>query len=208
MRKLIKTADPDVVEEVKWVKATSPGTPTWSHDGIICTGETYKAVVKLTFAKGASLPGPGQALQLEPRREREARDRHPRGGEGRRGRVQGAHPRRGRPQYLHRKGKAPESEVMRPRNGPRRHQSSSAAFSSMSPRWCSTSWTTWRAIHSTDLSSTWGRRTDTVARAVHSTIQRRCDKRDRMPCRGPGARRQACHRRRDRDRHVARGTSA
>jgi hypothetical protein len=41
MRKLIKEADPDVVEEVKWVKATSPGTPTWSHDGIICTGETY-----------------------------------------------------------------------------------------------------------------------------------------------------------------------
>ena len=55
MRKLIKEADPDVVEEVKWVKATSPGTPTWSHDGIICTGEPYKSVVKLTFAKGASL---------------------------------------------------------------------------------------------------------------------------------------------------------
>src|ERR671926_1665387 len=58
MRKLIKEADPDVVEEVKWVKATSPGTPTWSHDGIICTGESYKAVVKLTFAKGASLEDP------------------------------------------------------------------------------------------------------------------------------------------------------
>ena len=43
MRQLIKEADPDVIEEVKWVKATSPGTPTWSHDGIICTGETYKA---------------------------------------------------------------------------------------------------------------------------------------------------------------------
>src|SRR3977135_1803678 len=55
MRKLIKEADPDVVEEVKWVKATNPGTPTWSHDGIICTGETYKSIVKLTFAKGASL---------------------------------------------------------------------------------------------------------------------------------------------------------
>ena len=52
MRKLVKDADPDVVEEVKWVKPTSPGTPTWSHDGIICTGETYKSVVKLTFAKG------------------------------------------------------------------------------------------------------------------------------------------------------------
>jgi hypothetical protein len=55
MRKLVKDADPDVVEEVKWVKPTNPGTPTWSHDGIICTGETYKSVVKLTFAKGASL---------------------------------------------------------------------------------------------------------------------------------------------------------
>jgi hypothetical protein len=60
MRKLIKEADPDVVEEVKWVKATNPGTPTWSHDGIICTGETYKSVVKLTFAKGASLPDPAE----------------------------------------------------------------------------------------------------------------------------------------------------
>ena len=60
MRKLIKEADPDVIEEVKWVKATSPGTPTWSHDGIICTGEPYKAVVKLTFAKGASLKDPAK----------------------------------------------------------------------------------------------------------------------------------------------------
>ena len=60
MRKLIKQADPDVVEEVKWVKKTSPGTPTWEHDGIICTGETYKAVVKLTFAKGASLKDPAK----------------------------------------------------------------------------------------------------------------------------------------------------
>src|SRR3954453_15156254 len=58
MRKLVKEADPDVVEEVKWVKRTSPGTPTWSHDGIICTGESYKSVVKLTFAKGASLEDP------------------------------------------------------------------------------------------------------------------------------------------------------
>jgi hypothetical protein len=53
MRKLIKAADPDVVEEWKWM-----GTPVWSHDGIICTGETYKSVVKLTFAKGASLKDP------------------------------------------------------------------------------------------------------------------------------------------------------
>ena len=60
MRTLVKEADPDVVEEVKWVKPTNPGTPTWSHDGIICTGETYKAVVKLTFAKGASLKDPAR----------------------------------------------------------------------------------------------------------------------------------------------------
>jgi len=60
MRKLVKEADPDVLEEVKWAKATSPGTPTWSHDGIICTGEAYKSVVKLTFAKGASLKDPGK----------------------------------------------------------------------------------------------------------------------------------------------------
>jgi hypothetical protein len=60
MRKLIKQADPDVVEEIKWVKQTNPGTPTWSHDGIICTGETYKSVVKLTFAKGASLKDPAK----------------------------------------------------------------------------------------------------------------------------------------------------
>jgi hypothetical protein len=60
MRKLIKQADPDVVEEIKWVKKTNPGTPTWSHDGIICTGETYKSVVKLTFAKGASLQDPAK----------------------------------------------------------------------------------------------------------------------------------------------------
>ena len=60
MRALIKAADPDVVEEWKWAKATSPGTPVWSHNGIICTGESYKAVVKLTFAKGASLKDPAR----------------------------------------------------------------------------------------------------------------------------------------------------
>ena len=53
MRTLIKEADPNVVEEWKWVKPTKPGTPVWSHGGIICTGEAYKNVVKLTFAKGA-----------------------------------------------------------------------------------------------------------------------------------------------------------
>ena len=58
MRRLVKEADPDVVEEIKWIKASTPGTPVWSHDGIICTGESYKNVVKLTFAKGASLEDP------------------------------------------------------------------------------------------------------------------------------------------------------
>jgi hypothetical protein len=60
MRELIKKADPDVVEEWKWVKPTKPGTPVWSHGGIICTGESYKNVVKLTFAKGASLKDPAR----------------------------------------------------------------------------------------------------------------------------------------------------
>ena len=60
MRTLIKAADPDVVEEWKWVTPTKPGTPVWSHDGIICTGESYKSVVKLTFAKGASLKDPAR----------------------------------------------------------------------------------------------------------------------------------------------------
>ena len=60
MRTLIKEADQDVVEEWKWVKPTKPGTPVWSHDGIICTGESYKNVVKLTFAKGASLKDPAR----------------------------------------------------------------------------------------------------------------------------------------------------
>jgi hypothetical protein len=60
MRKRIKEADPDVVEEWKWVKATKPGTPVWSHDGIICTGESYKQAVKLTFAKGALLKDPAR----------------------------------------------------------------------------------------------------------------------------------------------------
>jgi len=60
MRELIKEADPDVVEEWKWRKATDPGVPVWSHQGPICTGETYKSVVKLTFFKGASLKDPAR----------------------------------------------------------------------------------------------------------------------------------------------------
>jgi hypothetical protein len=58
VRGIIKDADPDVVEEWKWVKATNPGTPVWSHNGDVCTGETYKSVVKLTFFKGAALSDP------------------------------------------------------------------------------------------------------------------------------------------------------
>jgi hypothetical protein len=58
VRELLHQADPEIVEEWKWAKATSPGTPVFSHGGIVCTGETYKSVVKMTFAKGAALPDP------------------------------------------------------------------------------------------------------------------------------------------------------
>src|ERR687888_411063 len=58
VRGIVKEADPDIVEEWKWVKPTNPGTPIWSHNGGICTGETYKNVVKLTFFKGAALNDP------------------------------------------------------------------------------------------------------------------------------------------------------
>jgi hypothetical protein len=58
VRSIIRQADPEIVEEWKWAKATSPGTPVWSHDGGVCTGEAYKSVVKLTFFKGASLDDP------------------------------------------------------------------------------------------------------------------------------------------------------
>lgn len=58
VRQLIHDADPEIEEEWKWEKPSSPGTPVWSHEGIVCTGETYKQVVKLTFARGASLPDP------------------------------------------------------------------------------------------------------------------------------------------------------
>ena len=58
LRQLIHDADPGIQEEWKWVKPASPGTPVWSHDGIVCTGESYKQVVKLTFARGASIADP------------------------------------------------------------------------------------------------------------------------------------------------------
>lgn len=61
MRKLIKEADPDIVEECKWIKPSNPsGVAVWSHAGVVCTGESYKTAVKLTFAKGASLPDPAK----------------------------------------------------------------------------------------------------------------------------------------------------
>ena len=58
VRTLIRQADPEVVEEWKWVKPTSPGVPVWSHDGMICTGEVYKSHVKMTFSRGAALEDP------------------------------------------------------------------------------------------------------------------------------------------------------
>jgi len=58
VRAIIHKADPEILEEWKWVKPTSPGTPVWSHGGIVCTGETYKNAVKMTFAKGAALEDP------------------------------------------------------------------------------------------------------------------------------------------------------
>jgi hypothetical protein len=58
VRAIIHEADAEIVEEWKWVKPTSPGTPVWSHGGIVCTGETYKNIVKMTFAKGAALKDP------------------------------------------------------------------------------------------------------------------------------------------------------
>ena len=60
VRDIVHKADPEIVEEWKWAKATSPGVPVWSHGGIVCTGETYKSAVKLTFAKGAALKDPAK----------------------------------------------------------------------------------------------------------------------------------------------------
>jgi hypothetical protein len=60
VREIVREADPDIVEEWKWQKASSPGTPVWSHGGIVCTGETYKSVVKMTFARGAALKDPSR----------------------------------------------------------------------------------------------------------------------------------------------------
>jgi hypothetical protein len=75
VRQLIKEADPKVVEEWKWVKPTNPGTPVWSHNGDICTGETYKSAVKLTFFKGSSLDDPSHLFN-QPGTVRHAIDIH------------------------------------------------------------------------------------------------------------------------------------
>jgi hypothetical protein len=75
VRRLIKEADPQVIEEWKWVKPTSPGTAVWSHNGGICTGEIYKSAVKLTFFKGASLEDPAH-LFTQPGTVRRAIDIH------------------------------------------------------------------------------------------------------------------------------------
>ena len=75
VRRLIKEADPEIVEEWKWVKPTNPGTPVWSHNGGICTGETYKSVVKFTFFKGASLEDPSHLFN-QPGTVRRAIDVH------------------------------------------------------------------------------------------------------------------------------------
>ena len=79
LRKLIHDADPDIQEEWKWEKPKSPGTPVWSHDGIVCTGESYKQVVKLTFARGASIEDPtklfNSSLEGNTRRAIDLRER-------------------------------------------------------------------------------------------------------------------------------------
>ena len=95
VRKIIREADPDVVEEVKWRKPTNPmGVPVWEHAGIVCTGETYKDKVKLTFARGAALEDPSglfnASLDGNVRRAIDIRE----GDDDRREGVEGAHPRR------------------------------------------------------------------------------------------------------------------
>ena len=81
VRRLIHEADPEIQEEWKWAKASSPGTPVWEHDGIVCTGESYKEVVKLTFMRGASLPDPhglfNSSLEGKTRRAIDIREGEP-----------------------------------------------------------------------------------------------------------------------------------
>ena len=95
LRALIKEADPEIVEEWKW-----RGVPTWYHDGIICTGETYKSVVKMTFAKGASLKDPSGLFNSSLEGNMQACHRLPRGREDQREGVEDAHSRRRDPEHV------------------------------------------------------------------------------------------------------------
>ncbi len=98
IRALIKEADPDILEEWKWM-----GTPVWSHNGIVCTGETYKDVVKMTFAKGAALKDPSRLFNSSLDGNVRRAHRHPRGRGDRRASPEGAYPRGRRSQYFWRK---------------------------------------------------------------------------------------------------------
>jgi hypothetical protein len=95
MRALILEADPEMIEEWKW-----RGTPVWSHHGIVCTGEAYTKVVKLTFARGAGIPDPSRLFNSSLDGNTRQGDRYPRRGEGRRSRVQGAREGRGCKEWL------------------------------------------------------------------------------------------------------------
>ena len=97
LRDLIKEADPEIVEEWKW-----RGVPVWSHDGIICTGETYKNIVKMTFAEGAALEDPSRLFNSSLDGEHEARHRLPRGRKDKRGSVEGARECRSGPEQIQR----------------------------------------------------------------------------------------------------------
>ena len=101
MRQLILEADPEMTEERKWKKPSNAmrGVPVWSHNGIVCTGETYSKAVKLTFAHGAQDAGPIWPLQFQPGRQHAASDRHPGREKGRRRRVQGTRQGRGGTQW-------------------------------------------------------------------------------------------------------------
>ena len=95
-------ADPEMIEERKWKKPSNAmmGVPVWSHDGIVCTGETYKKAVKLTFAQGANVPDPSRLFNSSLEGNTRQGDRHPGRREGRRARVQGAREGRGGEEWL------------------------------------------------------------------------------------------------------------
>ena len=116
VRAIIRQADPDVVEEVKWRKPSNGmlGVPVWEHDGIICTGETYKAAVKLTFARGAALKDPSAPLQRQPRRRHSPRHRHSRGRCHQREGAEGAVSRSGRTERRDARSEEAQRRVSRP----------------------------------------------------------------------------------------------